>query len=53
MASLESCGSVHYGKYMTKQNALNFMKYHNITLGNEKSDEQCSENIPLVDKKKQ
>ena len=25
------------------------MKYHNITLGNEKSDEQCLENIPLVE----
>ena len=46
-------GTVHYGKYMTKQNDLNSMKYQNITLGNEKSDEQCLENIPLVDKKKQ
>ena len=25
------------------------MKYHNITLKNEKSGEKCLENIPLVD----
>ena len=46
-------GTVHYGKYMTKQKTLNSMKYQIITFGNEKSDEWCLENIPLVDIEKQ
>ena len=55
MASLANCTMALFTmeNLWWKYNALNSMKYHNITLKNEKSDEKCSENKPLVDINKQ
>ena len=42
-----------YAQIRQKQNALNSMKYHNITLENEKADEKCLENRYMIDIRKQ